>query len=133
MKTFVYILVCAWLFAALDWKSVEYTRLQNREWLEWMHQNEKTYAVITRTAQVVLCTPAMALKPIFYDAMMSVEAAKEEQEWITHAPRPSKDGFYHLTDRRYSWTFVSWFSWFAYWLPPSLAWLFVVRSFGRKR
>lgn len=118
----VYILLCAWLLSLLDWKVVQFTRLKNREWLDWMHEHERTYALVTRSIGYVICTPAMALKPIFYDVLMSVEAAEEEQRWITHAPRPSWRGFYHLTDRRYSWTFVSWLHWFAYWLPLSLLW-----------
>jgi hypothetical protein len=132
-KLAVYILLCGWLFALLDWKVIQYTRLKNREWLDWIHAHEKTYALVTRTVEHVICTPAMALKPIFHDVLMSVEAAKEEQESITHATRPSWKGFYHLTDRRYSWTFVSWLHWLLYWLPLSILWhRFVWRRFGSR-
>lgn len=127
MKMALYILVCAWLFALLDWKVVQYTRLQHPEWTDWMHGREKVYALVTRTIEHAICTPAMALKPIFYDALMAVEAAREQQEWITHAPRPSWRGFYQLTDRRYSWTYVSWWHWFLYWLPRSVIWFWAIR------
>lgn len=130
-RLFVYIVLCAWLFSFLDWKVVQYTRLQNRDWLDWMHAHEKTYATVTHWTEIALCAPAIALKPIFYDVLMSVEAAKEEQDSVTHAPRPDWHGFYQLVDRRYSWTFVSWFAWFAYWLPLSLIWLIFVRWLGR--
>jgi hypothetical protein len=132
-KLLVYILLCGWLFSLLDWKVVQYTRLRDRDWLDWIHKHEKTYALVTRSFEYVLCTPAMALKPIFYDVFMAVEAAKEEQDSITHAPRPNWKGFYHLTDRRYSWTFVSWLSWLLYWLPLSVLWhRFIWRRFDSR-
>lgn len=121
-KLIAYILISAFLFALLDWKTVQYTRLKNREWLDWMHAHERQYATVVRAVEAILCAPAIALKPIFYYALMSVEAAQEEQDAINHAPKPTWQGFYHLTDRRYSWTFVSWFSWFTYWLGWSAIW-----------
>lgn len=118
----VYVFMMAWLFSLLDWKVIQFTRLRDRSWLDWMHAHEKVYSLVTTIPEYLLCTPAMALKPVFYDVFMSVEAAKEEQDAVTHAPRPNWRGFYHLTDRRYSWTYVGWLSWFLYWLPLSLIW-----------
>jgi len=92
-----------------------------------MHENEKFYAFITRSIELVLCAPALALKPIFYTAALSVEASKEEQESVTHAPRPDWSGLYQLPIRGESWTFVSWFWWFAYWVPISLMWFWAGR------
>lgn len=127
MKLGIYILVCAYLFALLDWKVIHYTRVADREWLDWMHAHETTYAAVTRTAEVLLCTPGYALKPLFAHAMMRVEASKEEQEAVTHAPYPTWAGFHHLPVRGESWTFVPWLYWFLYWLAPSVVWLLIVR------
>lgn len=132
-KLATYIIVCGWLFALLDWKVIELTRLHLPELTEWMHAHEKTYALVTRILETILCTPAMALKPIFHYALMSVEAAKEQQEAITHAPRMNWQGFYLLMDRRYSWTFVSWIAWILYWTPPSILWWALVKKIGAKR
>ena len=58
----VYVVIMAYLFARLDWAVVHYTRTVNRGWLDRMHAHEKAYALVTRTAGLILCTPAMALK-----------------------------------------------------------------------
>jgi hypothetical protein len=131
MKLFRYILVCAFLFSFLDWKVIQFTRLQNRDWLDWMHAHEQEYGAITRAAELVLCTPALALKPIFLESMKRVEASQEEQDAITHAPLPDSQGFYHLPRRGESWTFVPWLAWFLYWLVPSVIWWMGARRFFR--
>lgn len=130
-RLFFYVVLMSWLFAFLDWKSVHVTRWTHPHWKEWMHTHERRYANITRSVEPVLCTPCMALKPVFYHAMFSVEASKEEQEHITHAPLPNREGFYHLVDRQTSWTFIPWAAWFLYWLAPSLVWLKLTRRFFR--
>jgi hypothetical protein len=122
MKISAYVIICSFLFALLDWKVVQYTRVANRDWLDWMHDHERQYAAVTRTAEFVLCAPALALKPIFYYAAMSSEASQEEQDAVLHSPKPTAAGFYHLPVRGQAWTFVSWFWWFAYWTPISLLW-----------
>jgi hypothetical protein len=122
MRLLIYILVCAFLFAVLDWKVVHYTRLANRDWLDWMHAHERQYALITRSVELVVCAPALALKPLFYVAALSSEASQEEQESVLHAPKPDLSGFYHLPVRGQSWTFVSWVWWALYWTPISLIW-----------
>lgn len=132
MKMLKYIVICAWLFALLDWKVIELTRFQNREWLDWMHAHEREYAAITRTAELILCTPAMALKPLFSEAMLNVEASKEAQDAVVHAPKMSLQGFYHLPVRGQSWTFVSWTSWFSYWAAPSLIWWMMARKYDKR-
>jgi hypothetical protein len=131
MKLIRYILVCGFLFALLDWKVVHYTRIANRDWLDWMHAHEREYATITRTAEYILCAPALALKPIFYTSALAVEASQEEQEAVTHAPKPTWTGFYQLPVRGESWTYVSWFWWFMYWAPISLIWLAIRRRIFR--
>lgn len=130
MKLPVYIIVCAFLFALLDWKVVHYTRIANRDWLEWMHRHEKQYAALTWTAEMVLCAPAVGLKPLFYAAALSSEASQEEQNAVLHAPKPDWRGFYRLPVRGQSWTFVSWAWWFLYWLPISLIWYLCMRRLG---
>ena len=127
MKLFAYILICSWLFALLDWKVLHVTRWTHPEYKDWMHAHERTYANITRPMELILCTPCMALKPLFHMALMGVEASKEEQENITHAPLPTWSGFYHIVDRKTSYTFVSWAAWFGYWLAPSVIWWLLVR------
>ncbi len=124
-----YILICAFLFSYLDWRVIHYTRTVNRDWLEWMHAHEKQYALVTRPVELLLCAPAMALKPLFYYAEVSVEASQEEQDSILHAPKPTWMGFYYLPVRGESWTFVSWIWWFLYWLPINLVWWFYARRF----
>lgn len=131
MKLVYYVLICAFLFALLDWKVVQYTRIANRDWLDWMHRQERAYALVTRSVEVLLCPPAVALKPLFYAAALSVEASQEQQESILHAPKPDWKGFYHLPVRGQAWTFVSWFWWFLYWLPVSLIWWFFAQRFFR--
>jgi len=131
MKRAWFILVLSFLFGFLDWQSVHQTRWLHPEWKDWMHAHEKQYAFITRPVEFVVCTPCMALKPIFYNAAMSTQAPQEEQDAITHAPKMDRSGFYHLVDRRYSWTFVPWFWWFAYWLPLSAIWWMMTRRFFR--
>lgn len=126
-----YVLICSFLFSFLDWKVIHYTRIANREWLEWMHAHERQYAAVTRTAEFILCAPALSLKPIFYAAIVSSEASQEEQDAILHAPKPDLKGFYHLPVRGQSWTFVSWFWWFSYWIPVSLIWWLFARRFFR--
>lgn len=122
MKILLYVLLASFLFSLLDWKVIQFTRLNNREWLDWMHAHEQQYAAVTRTAETILCTPAMALKPIFYYAIMRAETNKEQRDAITHAPPPTWAGFYHLPVRGQPWKFVSWFAWFGYWLAPSFVW-----------
>ncbi len=126
-----YIILCAYLFALLDWQVIHYTRIANRDWLDWMHAHEKQYALVTRSVEFVLCAPALALKPIFYNAILSTQASQEEQDAIQHAPRPTLVGFYHLPVRGQSWTFVLWVWWFAYWLPLSLVWWLFARRYFR--
>ena len=129
MKLLLYILTCTYLFARLDWFVVHYTRTMNRAWLERTHAHERQYAALTRSVELVLCAPAMALKPIFYHSFMDVEASAEEQEAILHGPKPDWRGFYTLPVRGQSWTFVSWSAWAVYWLVPSLVWVLVARRF----
>ena len=112
----------AWLFALLNWKVVHLTRWIYPEWKEWMHAHERDYAAIMRTAQVVLCLPCIALEPIFFNALMRVEASAEESAALTHAPEMNMRGFYRLMRRGEAWTFISWWDWFVYWIPPSLLW-----------
>lgn len=128
-KLIIYVLLCAFLFAFLDWKVVHMTRLARPEWKEWMHAHEKQYALVTRSVELALCPPAVALKPLFYAAAVSVEASQEEQNAILHAPKPDLKGFYHLPVRGQSWTFVSWAWWFAYWVPVSVVWWLYARRF----
>ncbi len=129
MKRILLIFIASFLFGYLDWQSVHQTRWVRPEWKDWMHTHEKQYALISRPVEFVLCTPCMALKPIFYNAAMSAEASQEEQDAITHAPKMDGRGFYHLVDRQTSWTFVSWVWWFIYWLPPSLVWWMLTKRF----
>jgi hypothetical protein len=131
MKLLIYITVCAFLFALLDWKVVHYTRIANRDWLEWMHAHERQYAAVTRTVEFILCAPALALKPLFYIAAVSSEASQEEQDSILHAPKPTWRGFYHLPRRGESWTFVPWIWWALYWLPVSVGWYWIVVRVAR--
>ena len=118
----LYILITSYLFGMLDWTVVHLTRWQHREWLDWMHAHEKQYSLIVRPIQYVLCTPAMAFKPIFFEMGKQVQASKQEQDAITHAPSMSWKGFYQLHSRDTSWTFTPWWSWFLYWTLPSLIW-----------
>ena len=121
-KLVLYLLVMTWLFSLLDWKVIQTTRLNRPEWTDWMHAHERQYAFVTRGLELALCAPCLAFKPILSDALMRVEASREQQAAITHAPRPDWLGFYHLVKRGDSWTFVSWLSWFLYWLPVSVVW-----------
>lgn len=132
-KLLMYVVVCGWLFALLDWKVIELTRFYLPELKNWMHSNEHIYALVTRTIEMILCTPAVALKPVFQEVLMAVEAAKEQQDAIIHAPRMNWQGFYQLTDRNYSWTFVPWIAWIVYWIPPSLIWWLVVQKILRRQ
>lgn|SRR5574341_110285 len=122
----VYVLICAYLFALLDWKVVQFTRFTRPDLMERMHAYERSYAILTRTVELVLCAPAVALKPIFYEAFLDVEASGNEQEVIVHAPKPDWRGFYVLPKRGEGYVFVSWFAWAIYWIVPSLVWLIVV-------
>lgn len=131
VKVLRYVVICAFLFAMLDWQLVKLTRLTHPEWKDWMHGHEKQYAAIVHTAEWLICAPAMALKPVFYYAALSVEASQEQQDAITHAPKPDLRGFYHLVRRGDSWTYVSWIWWLAYWLPISWLWWLVAKRYFR--
>lgn len=121
-KLIIYIVVCGWLFAGLDFSVISITRLDAPSWKDWMHAHERQYQVVTTVAEVAVCAPAVALKPVFLDAFMRVSLSTEEQGWIVHAPFMDWKGFYHLPDRRYSWTFVPWTAWILYWTPISILW-----------
>jgi hypothetical protein len=125
-RLIIYVLMISYLLAGLDWWVIHATRWQNRAWLDWMHAHERQYALVTRWGGWILGGPAMALKPIFYNAFMSVQASQQEKEAITHAPRMNLSGFYHLPVRGEGWTFTSWAEWFVYWFIPSLTWWFIV-------
>jgi hypothetical protein len=127
MKLLRYILICSFLFALLDWKVIHYTRWSDRSWLEWMHAHEGAYAAMTNSLELALCAPAMALKPVFAEALKRVEASQEEQDAVTHAPGVSLAGFYHLPVRGESWTFVPWSAWLLYWTPIGVIWYLVVK------
>jgi hypothetical protein len=129
MKYLLYVIIAGFLFSYLDWQVIHLTRLSRPEWKEWMHAHERQYAAITGTLEFVLCAPALALKPVFYNAILSSKASQEEQDAITHAPKPDWRGFYHLPVRGQSWTFVSWLSWFLYWTPISLIWWRIINGF----
>jgi hypothetical protein len=131
MRMSVYIVVMSFIFALLDWSVISTTRLQNREWLDWMHSHEKQYQVVTQVIEYTLCTPALALKPIFYHSIVSSVASQEQQASILHVPKPDLKGFYHLLVRGESWTFVSWTAWFIYWLPQAILWLLAVEKIRR--
>ncbi len=133
MRLLRYVLVCAFLFSFLDWKVIAFTRLANRDWLEWMHAHEQEYATVTNIIEFIVCAPALALKPIFTESMKRVEASQEEQDAITHAPGPDALGFYHLPKRGESWTFVPWLAWVLYWLPISLIWFRFARQIVARR
>lgn len=122
VKVLRYVVVCAFVFAMLDWQIVKLTRFTHPEWKDWMHGHETQYALTVHTLETVLCPPAVALKPLFYFAALSVEASKEQQAAINHAPGPDWSGFYKLMKRGDSWTFVSWFWWFLYWTPVTVIW-----------
>lgn len=129
-RLFLYILICSYLFALLDWQTVHITRWTNREWLEWMHAHEKHYVMIVRPIEYILCTPAMAFKPIFFEGFKRAKASQEEQDAITHHPPMDIRGFYQLHSRSTSWTFTPWWAWFLYWTIPSyLWWKFISRHF----
>lgn len=116
-----YVFVFSWLFGYLDWMSIKLTRLVHPEWVGWMHAHESTYTMI-RIPELVVCAPCLAALPLWQTVFKHTEASDEQQSWITHAPEPDSHGFYHLVKRGESWTFVSWATWFLYWLPPSLVW-----------
>ena len=128
MKLLIYILICSFLFAMLDWQSIHLTRWANRDWLEWMHDHERAYAALTTYPELVVCAPCVALKPIFLEAIKKSRASQEEQDATTHAPALDHKGFYHLVRRGESWTFVPWWSWFLYWLAPSAIWLLLIHK-----
>lgn len=128
-KIFVYILIFSWLFAFIDWKVIHVTRWTRPEYKDAMHNAERTYALVTRTAETILCAPCMALKPVFLETMKRVEASQEEQDAITHAPAMNAQGFYQLPERGMSWTFVPWGLWLIYWSAPSVLWFVVIKRF----
>lgn len=127
-RLLLFVLIGSWLFSFLDWKIIQFTRLGRPGLVEWMHDHEKQYAAVTRGLELVLCAPCLAFKPVFDDALLGVETSKEQQNVIVHAPRLSRDGFYHLVKRGDSWTFVSWREWFFYWTPIVLVWWLMVRD-----
>lgn len=129
MKLLLWIFLVAYLLARLDWAVVHYTRTVNPALLAWMHAHERQYALMTGWGGYFLGGPAMALKPVFYDALISVEASQREKDAIIHAPRLNGRGFYHLPVRGEGWTFTSWREWVVYWLVPSLAWWLGARRF----
>jgi hypothetical protein len=81
--------------------------------------------------ELILCTPALPLKPLFYEALMDVEASSQEQAAIRHAPKLNGYGFWALIKRGEPWTFITWGDWFRYWLVPSLLWFFVYKKLER--
>lgn len=131
MKLALYILIGAYLLALVNWKTVHLTRWERPELKDWMHAHEQQYALVSNVFRYGICPPCAALEPIFYHAILAVEAGKEEQEAVLHAPLPDLYGFYHLADRNTSWTFVSWAAWFLYWLPLSAIWFVLMRRVWR--
>jgi hypothetical protein len=131
MRILIYIIVMSFIFALLDWKVISITRLQSREWLDWMHSHEKQYQVLTQAVEYGLCTPALALKPIFYYSIVSSVASQEQQDSILHAPKPTLQGFYLLPVRGDAWTFVPWTAWFIYWIPQAILWILAVEKIRR--
>lgn len=130
-KILLFVLLGSYLLALVNWQSVKYTRLTHPELTDWAHSHETHYAAAVNVFRYVVCPPCSMAEPIFFTAMKKVEASKEQQEWITHAPEPDWNGFYHLPFRGHSWTFVPWWAWFLYWTPWSLVWWLVVRRFIR--
>ena len=122
---FRFILFCAWAFAMLDWRVIQTTRFIHRDWMDWTHNHEHQYAGVVFTAEVILCTPAYALKPIFAEAVKNVEATPEQKASITHSPPPNWLGFWQPYERGKPYRFISWGSWFTYWLVPCIIWALV--------
>lgn len=132
MKILFYILLAGFLFALLDWKIIELTRIAHPEWTAWMHSHERLYADTVFTAEYLLCAPAMAIKPVFYYAIVASQASNQQQEWVIHAPFPTLQGFYHLPVRGQDWTFVPWFWWITYWIPQIAIWIYFARRIIRR-
>ena len=125
----VYILLCSWAFAFLDWKVIQLTRFTRPEWKEWMHAHERAYAGVLYPLEWVLCAPALAFKPLFLDALIHVEATDSQQAAITHAPPLDWRGLYRPIVRGEPYVFISWDSWFLYHLGPSLIWWWIMKRF----
>lgn len=126
MRLVVFVLLCAILFSALDFGVVYYTRFANRDLLDWMHEHEKGYALITRSVEALICTPALALKPIVNHWLNEWILTEDQQNSITHAPPPSLAGFWLMRDRAEGYYFMPWRLWGFWWLLWSLAWYFLV-------
>jgi hypothetical protein len=138
MKLVIYITLCAFLFALLDWKVIHLTRFSHPEYKEWMHAHERTYSNIIRPLEYILCTPALAIKEHFYLALVSTEATQEEQDAILHFPYsgnpllPDGANFWVLVNREAGWKRVSFAAWYLSWLPYILIWwMFVRKHFER--
>lgn len=130
MKFVLFVLLCAVLFSALDVGVVYYTRFVNRGLLDWMHNHERQYLYLTVPAELLICTPALALKPIVGHWLMVWITTQQQQESITHAPPPSLAGFYTVQDRADGYFFVPWSIWGLWWFLWSLAWYFwIVKGF----
>jgi hypothetical protein len=130
-KLLLFVLVGSYALAYMNWKSVQYTRLTHPELKEWAHAHETTYAAAINVFRYAVCPPCSILEPVLFATFKRVEASKEQQESITHAPDPDWKGFYHLTRRGDSWTFVPWSAWVLYWVPLSAVWLRMIRRFWK--
>jgi len=123
----LFVLLCVVLFSALDVGVVYYTRFVNRGLLDWMHDHEKPYAAVTVSAEVLICTPALAFKPVVSYWLTKWILTDAEEKTVLHAPPPSWAGFWLMLDRADGYFFIPWRLWASVWLLLSLAWYWVWR------
>lgn len=123
----LYILIMSWVFSMIDWQVIYLTRFSHPEWKDWMHTHEKQYAAIKGTAELILSTPSIPLKPIFAHAIKMSSTSYEQRKAITHAPDPTWKGFYRPVVRGEPYVYISWLSWFLYWLGPVFFWFWLVQ------
>lgn len=125
---FLWVLLCSVLFAGLDWKIIQATRFTHPEWKEWMHTHERAYSNVVVPMEYWLCTPALALKPIFTQVWISVQASEAQQKAIGHAPPPNVYGFWHPVVRGEPYVFVPWSAWLLWWLAPCAVWFYMAKK-----
>lgn len=129
MKLASYILVCAFVFAWIDWRVIYLTRFTHPEWKEWMHSKEWLYSLVVRPVEYILCTPALAIKEHFYLALISLEATTDEEKAITHFDYsgnpllPDGANFWRIVrTREDGWKKISFAAHYLLWIPKCLIW-----------
>lgn len=138
-RLLVYIILCTWLLANMDWKPIHYAWWHYGQWPSWAAGSWVNWNRIRFVTAILLCPPCGALAENYYYVLMEIEAGTEEQAgvlpvgWKHNPVNPHGDWMLRWGQGEgRPWRRVSMLAFYLYWLPYTVIWWLVAGRFFRR-